>query len=237
MRCIFVFLGLLMCKSFPAKAQANAGMGAAYMGSSNTLLLNTPELYLNVEGSPYLPSATFMPGWVMQGNAKLAQNLRYNALTGQVEFRQNGKLNGVTLPAQEVCILASPTDTLRLERGYAPVATHTPLDFYQVLYRGTRFRLLKRTQATIKANTEPMSTDFGKKSFALTDEYFVWYVPAPLGNPAPGSTPLLPVMNTRRSLTTALPQEAIRIEQFATDQKTKLRTWPEVVALLRHLDR
>jgi hypothetical protein len=221
-------------------AQANAGFGSNYVGNTNTLLLNTPDAHPNVEGSPYVPAAKFMPGWLVQGNQTFRQNLRFNALTGQVEFMHDNKLHGVAQAISVVGIIASPSDTLRFERGYASVGTRTPNDFYQILYGGNRVRLLRAIRATIKKNGDQMSSDFGKQSFNLNEDYYIWYAASP--TPArtrisPYDGTLTPVVSSRKSITAALPQESSRIDQYAADKKVKLKNWEEIVGLLKAIDK
>jgi hypothetical protein len=232
----FLIASLLTGKSF---SQTNMGFGSTYVGNTNMLLLNTPDALPDVEGSPYVPAAKFTPGWVVQGKDTYRQSLRFNALTGQIEFIHDGKLHGVAPAIGAAGIVVAPGDTVRFERGYASVGTRTPTDFYQVLYSGNRVRLLKATRATIKKNEDQMSSDFGKKSFRLADEYFVWYAATPSSGKtriSPYDGQLTPVVSSRKSIMAALPQQASRVEQYATEQKVKLKTWEEIVGVLRVVD-
>jgi hypothetical protein len=220
-------------------AQSTVGLGATYVGNTNTMLLNTPDTHPNIEGSPYVPTARFMPGWVVEGSNRYRQNLRFNALTGQIEFIQNNKLHGVASTIGAVGIIVGPADTLRFERGYPSAGTRTPNDFYQLLYSGNRVRLLRAMRATIKKNDDQMSNDFGKQAFRLIEEYYVWYVAAPTPGKArisPYDGQLTPVVSSRKSIAAALPQEASRLEQYAAEQRVKLRTWDEIISALRVID-
>lgn len=221
-------------------ARSQAIITSSDANTVQTIQLYDPYLtrYKNIEGSPYVLSETMKNGWIMDGNKRTTTQLRYNSQTGEVEYIQDKQVMTPKNPVSEFVIWGP--DTLTFKKGFPAAGTWTANEFYQVLYDGRMTKLVKHIRSDIKKNTNPMENDFGKERFDTREEYYVW-----IANAQPPSEnyflkladgQMKSVVASKKSLVAALPQQATRIDQYAAEQKVKLKSWSEVAGALRYLE-
>ena len=234
-RLVQLFTILMVINTSVSKAQT----GIEYAtGNSVRIYAPTFTPYNSVDGSPYIPGDSVQNGWLLNGAKRVSTKLRYNSYMGSVEYMQGNTLlippNSVT----EFAILAA--DTMRFQKGFPSTQTRSVDDFYQILFDGRKTKLVKYVFATIKANTDAMHSDFGKKKFQTHEEYYVW-----VANENPSAEnyflklsdgQMKPVVASKKSLVAAWPQKAEGIDRYSADQRIKLKSWPEFIGTLRYLD-
>ena len=194
--------------------------------------------YSDIEGSPYIPGDTVQNGWLLNGTKRIATKLRYNSITGEVEYVQGDKIVTPVNSISEFMILAA--DTLHFQKGFPAIGPRSTANYYQILFDGRKTKLIKFIHSDIKVNNDAMHKDFGKKKLLKREEYYVW-----VANEQPPAEnyflklsdgQMKPVVASKKSLVDALPQQADRIGQYSVDQKVKLKSWSEVAGVLRYLE-
>lgn len=194
--------------------------------------------YSNIEGSPYVPGDSVQNGWLVIDNKRIITKLRYNSQTGEVEYTQNNKVVTPVNPVTEFFIVS--VDTLHFRRGFPAATTWSANDFYQVLFDGRKYKLVKHIKADLKSNTDVMQNDFGKERFQKREEYFIW-----IANEQPPTEnyflklaegQMKSVVGSRKSLVAAMPEKADNIDHYLAEQKVKLKSWPELIGALRYLE-
>lgn len=230
---------IVLCSWVASRSVLGQSSSVEY-GLSRSIRISSPGFTPNkgVEGSPYIPSDSVQNGWLMYGTKRVPVRLRYNSYTSELEYAEGNRMlippNAVT----EFAILAP--DTMYFHRGFPPVDSKTPANFYQVLFNGRRTKLLRYIYADIKSNTEQMSNDFGKKEFRQREEYYVWIAttqpPAENYFEKLSEGEMKPVTLSKKLLANLFPQNAGRIDQYMADKKIKLKSWAEFVGVLRYLD-
>ncbi|GAB4026474.1 hypothetical protein [Spirosoma koreense] len=192
----------------------------------------------DVQGSPYVPRDSVLPGWLVNGTKRIPAKLRYNSYSGEVEFLQGNRMVVPANAIAEFTILGD--DTLQFHRGFPAVGSRSANDFYQLLYNGRRTKLLKAISTVIKTNAEIMHNDFGKKSFQKREEYYVWIAKEkpPLENYFLNTSEgeMKQVAANKKSLTNLFPQYIDQIDRYLSEQKNRLRSWTEFISALRYVE-
>lgn len=194
--------------------------------------------YKGVEGTPYIPSDTARPGWLVNGPKQIPAQLRYNTYTNEVEYVEGDRISTPANSITGFAILAP--DTMYFRRGFPAVASRVSSNFYQILYNGRKNKLLRYVFSDIRSNTEVMNDDFGKKRFQKREEYYVWT--STTVSPAENyfekvlEGTMKPVLLNKKSLISLFPKQATFIDQYLAEQKMKLKTWTEFASVLRHLE-
>lgn len=220
--------------------QAQISITSAGANTNQAIRIYDPFLtrYSNIEGSPYVPSDTVQPGWVVINNKRTPTKLRYNSQTGEVEYIQDNKVVTPINPVTDFAIVA--TDTLFFRKGFPAIGLWTANEFYQLLYNGRKAKLVKHIHANLKANTDPMQNDYGKEKFRKQEDYYVWVATAkpPTENyfEKLSDGEMKSVVASKKSLVSLFPQQADLIDQYLSSQKLKLKSWAEFASVLRFLD-
>ncbi|GAB3790645.1 hypothetical protein GCM10028818_61030 [Spirosoma horti] len=221
-------------------AQAQTTITTSGSNTAQTIRIYDPFLtrYSKIEGSPYIPADSVQNGWLVINNKRVITKLRYNSQTGEVEYIQQDKVVTPVNPVTEFFIASA--DTLHFRKGFPAVNAWSANDFYQVLFDGRTQKLVKHIKAELKTNTDTMQNDFGKERFEKREAYFIWIATEqpPIENYflklAEGQ--MKSVVASRKSVVAALPEKTAIIDRYLTEQKVKLKSWSELIGMLRYLE-
>jgi len=232
---LVVLLGII---AFGANAQTTITTSGS--NTAQAIRIYDPFLtrYSNIEGSPYIPADSVQNGWLVINNKRVITKLRYNSQIGEVEYIQQDKVVTPVNPVTEFFIVSA--DTLHFRKGFPTVNAWSANDFYQVLFDGRRYRLVKHIKSDLKRNTDVMQNDFGKERFQKREEYFIWVATEqpPVENYflklAEGQ--MKSVVASRKSVVAALPEKMATIDRYLAEQNVKLKSWSELIGTLRYLE-
>lgn len=226
---------LSVITALPAQAQSSVEYGY-----SRTIRIAAPAFkpMNDVEGTPYVPGDSVAQGWLVLGTKRIPVKLHYNAYTGEAEYMDNNRVLAAPSTVMDFTILAP--DTLHFKRGFPTAGNWSTSDFYQILFDGRKTKLVKHLSTSIKANTDAMANDYGKKRFQKREEYYVWVAneKPPMENYAEKLSDgvMKSVMTGKKVLTGLFPQDVDRIDRYVADQRLKLKTWDEVARVLKYLE-
>ncbi|MFT4030804.1 MAG: hypothetical protein QM669_00130 [Siphonobacter sp.] len=192
----------------------------------------TFKSYSGVDGSPYVPSETPKKGWLVSQNKIVPAELRYNTYSGEVEYLQNGKLVKPMIPITEFFILAP--DTMSFQNGYPAINKNTSSDFYQVLYDGSKTKLLRRLLSSTKTNNDAMSSNYGKKTIRNYEEYYAWQAGQTAATKLSDGTMHF-IAITKKELLGLFPQQQEIIDEYLKSTNLKLKTWVDFAQVLAFL--
>ena len=193
-------------------------------GTSTEIAIYDPYAmaYNNVDGSPYIPEKGFAEGLFGADGATQRMPIRYNMQEGQVEYLKEAKVLRMITPINEFRMVTGAGDTLLFRNGFSGRGELAKKMYCQVLFDGKKSTLIRSMTATIKANEDPMSNDFGKRRLVQKDIYYLVIG----GEPAA-------VSPTKNSLLAAVP--AAQKDAFTTavnSQPGKIKTWNDVRQVL-----
>lgn len=205
----------------PVWGQVNTNQfGANKIEGGNQIAVGT---YTEYENQPYL-----MEDWpkgylkTTAGKWYTAEKLNYNVSTDRPEFQEGEKRFNPKLDLTAFT-LGDTASGVYFQNGFPAIDQQTAKSFYQVLGKGS-VRLLKYTKATLLDVTS-FNSATKKKRFDFNEMYYV-YRP---------DQKIIRVKKDKKSVLEALPEQAARIEEIASQRKLKLKNWEEIRQVLAEL--
>jgi hypothetical protein len=170
-------------------------------------------LYTDVEGSPYLRDDYEPSSFkAVSGKKYEVARARYNAYQNELEYMQKDK---PLVLSQELIEFTLRDGTYR--RGFMPIDDLTDKQFYNVLYDGTKVKLLKRVSVIIQKE-KPYNSATETKRFVKNETYY-------LSNQGK----MTRLKKDKKSLLEALSDKKDGLEAFIKEQKLRFSNENELI--------
>lgn len=177
--------------------------------------------YTEIEGNPYLPeqwssgSIKLKNGGIIQYNA-----LRFNLVSGELEFQRNDQAFVLTNPFDEFTLVNT---TYR--KGFFAIDGQTTNSFYEVLYDG-KLKLLCFRNA-VMYEEKPYNSATKTKKFLYNNYYYV--------SKADGS--LIKIKKDKKSILAILNDKSSQVEEYLKKENIKIKEWADVANVLSYYEK
>lgn len=197
----------------------NPANSSTWLEDTNGKMLMSRN-YIDVDGSPYLPSQWIEGSITLKTGKNIAFNeLRYNILSGNLEFNYTGKAYDVTNPINEFLL-----GTMKFRNGFPSTEKQNSESYYQVLHDGKQ-KLLCHRAANIYIAQDYNSATKTKKLDVIETYYL---------QKADGK--MYEVKKNLKYFLTVLGDKSNQIEEYCRKENVKLRSWNDAVKVLEHAE-
>lgn len=217
MRTAFVFTCLFFIV-FMGHSQ-NPPNSSTWLEDSNGKMLLSGN-YTDVDGNPYFPQKWVNGSITLKSGKKIAYNeLRYNLITGNVEFNYAGKAYEVTNVMNEFKL-----DSMKFRNGFALTGKQNAETYYQVLYDGKQKLLCYRNANTYI--TQDYNSATKMKKLDMGEFYYLQKTDGKLYE----------IKRNLKSVLTLLDDKTKQTEAYCKQQNLKLKSWDDVIKVLEYTD-
>jgi hypothetical protein len=194
-------------------------IGSTWLQDTNGKPITTNN-YVEMEGSPYFPNDWISGSVQLKSGTPFAYNaLRYNTISGVLEFLLNDKPYEVINPMSEFTL-----GMMLFRKGFQPVNEQTPNSFYQVLYDGKQ-KLLCFRAGGIYTESSYNSTTKTKK-ITISEDYYVQKVDGKL----------YPVKKNLKNILTLMDGKTEEVNTYCQKENIKIKSWDDVSRVLEYVD-
>lgn len=180
----------------------------------------TSNNYTDVDGNPYFPKDWIEGSIILKTGKNIAYNaLRYNTISGNLEFKYTDKPYDVTNP-----ISGFTLGTMKFRNGFEPTEKQTNETFYQVLYDGKQ-KLLCHKLGSIYIDS-PYNSATKTKTFQLRESYYLQKMDGKLYE----------VKKNLKYFLTVLGDKSNQLEEYCKKENIKLRSWEDAVKVLEYAE-
>ena len=208
----------LFSLNFICQAQ-NPPNSSTWLEDTNGKMLMSSN-YTDVDGSPYLPKQWVEGAITLKTGKNIPYNqLRYNIITGNLEFNYTGKSYDVT-NSMEGFTLGS----MKFRNGFPSTEKQNAESYYQILHDGKQ-KLLCHRAANIYIEQAYNSATKTKK----LDVIETYYLQKTDGK-------MYEVKKNLKFLLVMLDDKAKQTEEYCKRENIKLRSWDDAVRVLEYAD-
>ena len=197
----------------------NPPNSSTWLEDSNGKIISSNN-YTDVDGSPYFPQEWIEGSITLKSGKKIAYNaLRYNLMSGNLEFNYTGKPYDVINLMNEFML-----GTMRFRNGFPTTEKQNSESFYQVLYDGKQKLLCHRT-ANIYVD-QPYNSATKTKKLDVIETYYVQKMDGKLYE----------VRKNLKYFLVILGDKSNQLEEFCKRENIKLRSWNDAVKVLEYAE-
>ena len=176
--------------------------------------------YIDVDGSPYFPKQWIEGSITLKTGKNIAYNaLRYNIITGNLEFNYTGKAYDVTNSMNEFML-----GTMKFQNGFPATEKQSTESYYQVLYDGKQKLLCHRT-ANIYLD-QPYNSATKTKKLDVIETYYLQKTDGKLYE----------VKKNLKYLLVTMGDKSNQLEEYCKRENIKIRSWDDAVRVLEYAD-
>lgn len=180
----------------------------------------TSNNYTDVDGNPYFPKDWTEGSITLKTGKNIAYNaLRYNTISGNLEFKYTDKSYNVTNSINGFAL-----GTMQFRNGFEPTEKQTAETFYQVLYDGKQ-KLLCHKLGSIYIDS-PYNSATKTKKFQLDESYYLQKTDGKLYE----------LKKNLKYFLIVLGDKSNQLEQYCRKENIKLRSWDDAVKVLEYAE-
>lgn len=215
---IYIF-AITLLMTFEGYSQ-NPANSSTWLEDTNGKII-TSNNYTDVDGSPYFPTQ-WVGGTVTLKMGKVIPfvALRFNTISGNLEFQLNQKPYDVINPIREFTL-----GDMIFKNGFSVIGDNNADTFYQVIYDGKNKLLCKR-ESSIYID-QPYNSATKTKTIKLTETYYL----------SKNDGKIFQVKKNLKNLSMAFEDKTGQIEEYCKKENIKLRSWNDAVKILEYADR
>ena len=203
---------------FACDAQ-NPPNSSTWLEDTNGKMLKSNN-YTDVDGSPYFPKQWIEGAITLKTGKNIPYNaLRYNIITGNLEFNYVGKAYDVTNSMSEFTL-----GSMKFRNGFPSTEKQNAESYYQVLHDGKQKLLCHRT-ANIYVEQAYNSATKTKK----LDVIETYYLQKMGGK-------MYEIKKNLKLLLAMLDDKTKQTEEYCKRENIKLRSWDDAVKVLEYAD-
>ena len=193
----------------------NPANSLTWLEDSNGRIISSNN-YTDVDGSPYLPNEWSEGSITLKTGKNIAYNaLRYNIITGSLEFNYTGKPYDVTNSMREFTL-----GTMKFRNGFPATEKQNTESYYQILYDGKQKLLCHRTANVYIEQAYNSATKTQKLDIIET-----YYLQKTDGK-------LYEVKKNLKYFLAILGDKSNQLGEYLKKENIKLRTWDDAVRVL-----
>jgi hypothetical protein len=198
---------------------ANPGNSSTWLEDSNGKMLMSNN-YTDVDGNPYFPKQWTEGSITLKAGKNIAYNaLRYNMLSGNLEFNYTGKAYDVTNSMNEFAL-----GSMKFRNGFPATEKQNAETYYQIMHDGKQ-KLLCHRAANIYISQDYNSATKTKK----LDVVETYYLQKEDGK-------LYEIKKNPKFLLIMLDDKTKQTEEYCKRENIKLRSWDDAVKVLEYAD-
>lgn len=176
--------------------------------------------HIDIDGNPYFPKEWIEGSITLKTGKKIAYNaLRYNLMSGNLEFNYTGKPYDVINSMNEFAL-----GTMRFRNGFSTTEKQNSESFYQVLYDGKQKLLCHRTANVYFEQAYNSATK--TKKLDVIETYYVQKMDGKLYE----------VRKNLKYFLVILGDKSNQLEEFCKKENIKLKSWNDAVRILEFSD-
>jgi hypothetical protein len=176
--------------------------------------------YTDVDGNPYFPKQWINGSITLKTGKNIAYNeLRYNIITGNLEFNYTGKAYDVTNSMNEFAL-----GTMKFRNGFPSTEKQNIETYYQILHDGKQKLLCHRT-ANIYID-QPYNSATKTKKLDVIETYYIQKTDGKLYE----------VKKNLKFLLIMLDDKTKQTEEYCKKENIKLRSWDDAVKVLEYAE-
>jgi len=208
---IFAVLFLIIFQGY----SQNPANSSTWLEDSNGKMISSNN-YTDVDGSPYFPKDWIEGSITLKTGKNIAYNaLRYNIITGNLEFNYTGKPYDVTNSMNEFVL-----GSMKFRNGFPSTEKQNTETYYQILHDGKQ-KLLCHRAANVYIEQAYNSATKTKK----LDVIETYYLQKTDGK-------LYEVKKNLKYLLVILEDKNKQIEEYCKRENIKLKSWDDAVKVL-----
>lgn len=197
----------------------NPANSSTWLEDSNGKIISSNN-YTDVDGSPYFPKEWIEGSITLKNGKNIAYNeLRYNVITGNLEFNYTGKPYDVTNSMNEFTL-----GTMKFRNGFPSTDKQNTESYYQVLHDGKQ-KLLCHRAANIYIEQAYNSATKTKKLDVIETYYL---------QKADGK--FYELKKNLKYFLIVLGDKSNQIEEYCKKENIKLRSWDDAVRILEYAE-
>ena len=218
MKKLLILISLFLL-NYVCEAQ-NPPNSSTWLEDTNGKMLMSSN-YTDVDGSPYFPKQWVEGEVILKTGKNIPYNqLRYNIITGNLEFYYTGKSYDIT-NSMEGFTLGS----MKFRNGFPPPTEKQNADsYYQILHDGKQKLLCYRT-ANIYLD-QPYNSATKTKKLDVIETYYLQKTDGKMYE----------VKKNLKFLLVMLDDKAKQTEEYCKKENIKLRSWDDAVKVLEYAD-
>jgi hypothetical protein len=194
-------------------------IGSTWLQDTNGKPITTNN-YVEMEGNPYFPNDWISGSVQLKSGFPIAYNaLRYNTISGMLEFQLNDKPYEVINPFNEFTL-----GTMLFRKGFQPVDEQNINSFYQVLYDGKQKLLCFRVGGIYTESTYNSATK--SKKMTISENYYVQKVDGKL----------YPVKKNLKNILALIDGKTEEVNTYCQKENIKIKSWSDVSRVLEYAD-
>ena len=210
---VFTFLFFVIFKS--NSQNPNPANSSTWLEDTSGKMLMTSN-YIDVDGNPYFPKEWVEGAITLKSGKKIAYNaLRYNIITGNLEFNYTDKAYEVTNAMNEFTL-----GSMKFRNSFPMIEKQDKETYYQILYDGKQ-KLVCHRAANIYLEQAYNSATKTKK-LDVIEAYYV--------QKADGK--LYEVKKNLKYFLVVLGDKSNQLEEYCKKENIKLRSWDDAVKVL-----
>jgi hypothetical protein len=193
-------------------------IGSNWLQDTNGKPITTNN-YVEMEGSPYFPSEWISGSVQIKGDSVSYKALRYNTISGMLEFLLNEKPYEVINPMNEFTL-----GLMLFRKGFQPVEEQNVNSFYQVLYDGKQKLLCFRVGSIYTESTYNSATK--TKKITIDEKYYVQKTDGKL----------YPVKKNLKNILALMDGKTEEVNNYCQKENIKIKSWSDVGRVLEFAD-
>ena len=212
---IFAVLFLIIFRGY----SQNPAISSTWLEDSNGKIILSNN-YTDVDGSPYFPKDWIEGSITLKTGKSIAYNaLRYNIITGNLEFNYIGKPYDVTNSMNEFVL-----GSMKFRNGFPSTEKQKTETYYQILHDGKQ-KLLCHRAANVYIEQAYNSATKTKK----LDVIETYYLQKNDGK-------LYEVKRNLKYFLAILGDKSNQLEEYCKKENIKLRSWNDAVKVLEYAE-
>jgi hypothetical protein len=215
-----LFLSVLFASfSGYSQSQLSGPSGQVFLQDASGKYI-TSNNYTDVDGNPYFPKDWTEGSITLKTGKNIAYNsLRYNTISGNLEFKYTDKPYNVTNSINGFTL-----GTMQFRNGFEPTEKQTTETFYQVLYDGKQ-KLLCHKLGSIYIDS-PYNSATKTKKFQLDESYYLQKTDGKLYE----------VKKNLKYFLIVLGDKSNQLEEYCKKENIKLKSWDDAVKVLEYAE-
>jgi hypothetical protein len=194
-------------------------IGSTWLQDTNGKPITTNN-YVEMEGNPYFPNDWISGSVELKSGKSISYNaLRYNTISGMLEFQLNEKPYEVINPFNEFTL-----GTMLFRKGFQWVDEQNTNSFYQVLYDGKQKLLCFRVGSIYTESTYNSATK--TKKMTISENYYVQKVDGKL----------YPVKKNLKNILALIDGKTEEVNTYCQKENIKIKSWSDVSRVLEYAD-
>ena len=176
--------------------------------------------HIDVDGNPYFPKEWIEGSITLKTGKNIAYNaLRYNMITGNLEFNYTGKSYDVTNSMSEFTL-----GTMKFRNGFPSTEKQNVETYHQILYDGKQ-KLLCHRAANIYID-QPYNSATKTKKLDIIETYYLQKVDGKLYE----------VKRNLKYFLVILGDKSNQLEEYCKKENIRLRSWNDAVKVLEYAE-